>query len=40
MNVGGLPGAELRNGFMLVIGLMAIITAAQVWYFWRKGWFD
>jgi Mg2+ and Co2+ transporter CorA len=40
MNVGGLPGTGSRSGFMIVLGLMVLIVAAEYWYFKRKGWFD
>jgi len=40
MNVGGIPGTELRYGFLLVLGLMAAISAAELWYLQRRGWFD
>ena len=40
MNVGGLPGATTRSGFIIVIVLMVLIIALEYWYFKRKGWFD
>ena len=40
MNVGGLPGMSVSYGFIIVIVLMVIIAAAELWYFKRKGWFD
>lgn len=40
MNVGGLPGMQDPFGFVIVIGLMLAIAAAELWYFKRKGWFD
>jgi len=40
MNVGGLPGMQDQYGFVIVIGLMLAIAAAELWYFKRKGWFD
>jgi len=40
MNVGGLPGTTARYGFIVVVGLMVVIGAAEVWYFKRKGWFE
>lgn len=40
MNVGGLPGTSTSSGFILVVGLMVLITAAEYGYFKRKGWFD
>jgi len=35
-----LPGIQEPYGFVIVIGLMLAIAAAELWYFKRKGWFD
>jgi Mg2+ and Co2+ transporter CorA len=40
MNVGGLPWTETPLGFVIVICLMVFIAAAELWYFWKTGWFD
>jgi zinc transporter len=40
MNVGGLPGTQDHYGFIIVITLMIIIAAAELWYFKRKSWFE
>jgi zinc transporter len=40
MNVGGLPGINVSYGFVVVIVLMVLIAAAELWYFKRKRWFD
>jgi magnesium transporter len=40
MNVGGLPGMQDPNGFIIVIALMLVIAGLELWYFKRKGWFD
>lgn len=40
MNVGGLPGIQDPNGFVIVIALMVVIAGIELWYFKRKGWFD
>lgn len=40
MNVGGLPGTQEPQGFMIVIILMTVIGAVELWYFKRKGWLD
>ena len=40
MNVGGLPGTNTSYGFLIVIALMVVIVAVELWYFKRKGWFD
>jgi zinc transporter len=39
INVGGIPGADNGHAFLMVIGLLVIVCAAQWLYFrWRK-WF-
>jgi zinc transporter len=40
MNVGGIPGTDLRYGFIVVLVLMAMVSAAELWYLQRGGWFD
>lgn len=40
MNVGGLPGVDSPNGFLVIVVFMVAIAAAELWYFIRKGWFD
>ena len=40
MNVGGVPWINFSLGFIVVITLMVIIAAAELWYFKTKGWFD
>jgi zinc transporter len=40
MNVGGVPGIADSNGFAIVVGLMAAIVVAELWYFRHAGWFD
>jgi zinc transporter len=40
MNVGGIPGTDLRYGFILVLALIAAVSAAELWYLHRGGWFD
>jgi Mg2+ and Co2+ transporter CorA len=40
MNVGGVPGTTAAYGFLVVVLLMAVVTALEFWYFKRKGWFD
>jgi Mg2+ and Co2+ transporter CorA len=40
MNVGGLPGIQDPNGFIIVVSLMFAIAIVELWYFRRKGWFD
>jgi Mg2+ and Co2+ transporter CorA len=40
MNVGGVPGISFSYGFIVVIVLMVIIAAVELWFFRRNGWFD
>ena len=40
MNVGGVPGLTNPNGFVAVVVSMMIITAVELWFFKRGGWFD
>jgi Mg2+ and Co2+ transporter CorA len=40
MNVGGVPGINFSYGFIVVIIVMVIIAAVELWYFKIKGWFD
>jgi Mg2+ and Co2+ transporter CorA len=40
MNVGGVPGLTNPNGFTVVVILMVILTAVELWFFKRGGWFD
>jgi zinc transporter len=40
MNVGGVPGLTNPNGFAAVVVSMTIITAVELWFFKRGGWFD
>jgi Mg2+ and Co2+ transporter CorA len=35
-----LPWTEDPRGFIIVIVLMVFIAAAELCYFWIKGWFD
>jgi len=34
------PGLDATNGFLIVVGLMALIIAAELSLFRRAGWFD
>ena len=40
MNVGGVPGLTNPNGFAAVVISMIILTAVELWFFKRGGWFD
>lgn len=39
INVGGIPGAESRYGFLLICSILAAIGALQWWLFRRLRWF-
>jgi len=38
MNFKNMPELETRNGYFMTLGLMALVTIALLFYFWRKGW--
>ena len=38
INVGGIPGAENPQAFIIFIGILAIIIAFQIWLFKYKKW--
>ena len=38
VNVGGIPGAENPFGFALVIVVLAVLVALQIWLFKRRNW--
>jgi Mg2+ and Co2+ transporter CorA len=40
MNVGGLPATQDPQGFFIVIVMMVIIGAVELFYFQRKGWLE
>ena len=40
MNVGGVPGLTNPNGFVVVIISMIVLTAVELLFFWRGGWFE
>ncbi len=40
MNVGGIPWINFSFGFIVVIILMVLIAAAELWYFKKREWFD
>jgi magnesium transporter len=33
-----MPELKTRNGYFLVIGVMAVLTLVLLVYFWRRGW--
>lgn len=38
INVGGIPGAENTNAFMIFVGILIVIVLFQVWLFRRNKW--
>ena len=38
MNFENMPELKTRNGYFMTLGLMALVTIALLFYFWRKGW--
>jgi len=40
MNVGGVPGLSNPNGFIIVVISMIALTAVELWFFKRGGWFS
>jgi magnesium transporter len=38
MNFEYMPELKTRNGYFLVIGVMAVLTLVLLVYFWRRGW--
>jgi zinc transporter len=38
INVGGIPGAENTDAFMIFVGVLIVIVLFQVWLFRRKKW--
>jgi len=38
INVGGIPGAESKLGFLVFVLLLAIVVSFQIWYFKKKKW--
>ena len=40
MNVGGVPGLTNSNAFAAVVVSMIVLTAFELWFFKRGGWFD
>lgn len=39
INVGGIPGAEHSHAFWVFSGMLVVIVAAQIAFFFRKSWF-
>lgn len=38
INVGGIPGAENKSAFLIVIGLLIVLALGQIWMFRRLKW--
>lgn len=38
MNFENMPELKTRNGYFLVLAIMAGVTAVLLWYFWQRGW--
>ena len=38
VNLGGIPGSENTNGFMVFITVLIIALVGQIWYFKQKKW--
>lgn len=38
INVGGIPGAEYKHGFLVVCLILFVVLILQVIYLWRKRW--
>ena len=38
MNFENMPELKTRLGYFVVLGIMAVVTATLLLYFWRKGW--
>jgi len=39
INVGGIPGSENKQAFLIVCGVLIVIVAIQAWIFRKKDWF-
>ena len=39
INVGGIPGADYNNAFVIFILILIVVVVAQVWIFRKKKWF-
>ena len=38
MNFENMPELKSSNGYFMILGLMALIAIALIYYFWYKGW--
>lgn len=39
INIGGIPGSENPNAFIVFIGMMIVVVALQIWVFRKMRWF-
>jgi magnesium transporter len=33
-----MPELGWKYGYLFALGLMAVVAAGQMWFFWRRGW--
>lgn len=38
MNFENMPELKSEHGYFITLGVMVILTAILLWYFWRRGW--
>ena len=38
MNFENMPELKSEHGYLMTLGVMALITLVLLWYFWRRGW--
>ncbi|MBO6550915.1 MAG: hypothetical protein JJ964_15025, partial [Rhizobiales bacterium] len=39
INVGGIPGAENKDAFLVFCFILCVIVSAQIWFFKKFKWF-
>ena len=39
INVGGIPGADNDQAFMIFMGILIVLVGAQIWLFKKMKWF-
>ena len=40
MNFLVMPELSWSSGYFIILGVMVFIAIAELWLFWRNGWFD
>jgi magnesium transporter len=35
-----MPELNLPYGYFMVLGLMVVVAAVQIYWLWRRGWFE